>query len=725
MLDPVTAVIVLTMVLPAIIGKCTDVATNQGMDAWKKQSAVGNALNEFVKTYNSKTLEEGLKKWVTSDEFTTSDIAKGKAWATADVVASFSNVTSIKSSPIASTELDELLCEFLIELAVQLELAEPAMRVRSDRARFLKIMARFDDQDKQADMRHKQILAKFDELTPAKVFSYEVTEQLTRLPAEIEPHSKIDTAMEHFKRGRVNKAKDELLALRTSLGTTELSDELKSRLANALGASYSKLEHLQPAHDEFQYALNYKRSRSNLSNLAAAKLNLGDLSGGLELSKKAFAVQPSNAFTIAIHVQALRLNGLHDEAQKIQNEHADLFEADANCLLALGQLAYDKGDYLGAKDHFEKAHSKAPYDAQMKLLIANCILKDIENPFQEVTPLDGALSTAAKDGLTKVMELVAEALDELKDNDYPINRIRAYEFQAAGRFLERDYENAEKACREILNLDSDNQLALLKMGFIAHSVRKDNKEAIGYFEQVKPELLAPMAVVAASAYIDEKEIKKAKACLAAFKQEAQRKKLWYCYAHEQIRVAAYDGTQEAAVEELLSEYHDNGDVLYAIGEYYKEQKNTGKALEYFALAKDSNNCTLKLFIPRMQAQTYFDAQLWEPAYKIYSSMPDIDKYQKDWYEYICTMANMPNQELLGSAGSQARQARERNGGALIPIISEIEALAKMEKFCNPREALRLLIPIYNDLEHSPQTLYLIQIANLRCGRNANNLDIPN
>lgn len=217
MLDPETAAFALTMLLPAIIGKCTDVATNQAMDAWKKQSAVGNALNEFVKTYNSKVLEEGLRKWVISDEFTTSDVPKGKTWAPADVVASFSTVTSIKSSPIANTELDELICEFLIELAVQLELAEPAMRVRSDRARFLKIEARFDDQDKQADMRHKQILSKLDELTPTKVFSYEVTEQLTRLPAEIEPHSQIDTAMEHFKRGRVNKAKDELLALRTSL----------------------------------------------------------------------------------------------------------------------------------------------------------------------------------------------------------------------------------------------------------------------------------------------------------------------------------------------------------------------------------------------------------------------------------------------------------------------------------------------------------------------------
>lgn len=112
----------------------------------------------------------------------------------------------------------------------------------------------------------------------------------------------------------------------------------------------------------------------------------------------------------------MRLNGLQDEAQKIQNEHADLFEADANCLLALGQLAYDKGDYLGAKDYFQKAQSKAPYDAQMKLLIANCILKHIENPLQEVTPLDGALSSSAKNGLATVMELVAEALDELKDN---------------------------------------------------------------------------------------------------------------------------------------------------------------------------------------------------------------------------------------------------------------------------------------------------------------------
>ncbi|MBK9619677.1 MAG: hypothetical protein IPO31_10915 [Candidatus Obscuribacter sp.] len=62
-------------------------------------------------------MEEGLKKWVTSDEFITSDIAKGKTWVPADVVASFSNVTGIQSSPIANTELDELICEFLIELA--------------------------------------------------------------------------------------------------------------------------------------------------------------------------------------------------------------------------------------------------------------------------------------------------------------------------------------------------------------------------------------------------------------------------------------------------------------------------------------------------------------------------------------------------------------------------------------------------------------------------------
>ena len=88
------------------------------------------------------------------------------------------------------------------------------------------------------------------------------------------------------------------------------------------------------------------------------------------------------------------------------------------------------------------------------------------------------------------------------------------------------------------------------------------------------------------------------------------------------------------------------------------------------------------------------------------------------------MANLANESMLGSAGSEARQAREANGGELISMISEIEALAKINKFGDPRGALKLLIPIYQTMLHSPQTLYFIRFANIKCGRNPNDLTIP-
>lgn len=301
---------------------------------------------------------------------------------------------------------------------------------------------------------------------------------------------------------------------------------------------------------------------------------------------------------------------------------------------------------------------------------------------------------------------------------------RALEYRVCVSFFEQDHEAAEIDCQKILETDKNNQIALLKLGFLALTVRNESAEAIRYFERVSDKNLLTMGVVIAGAYINIGDLEKAKSHLNAFKREAEKKKLWYVLAHEKLRIAEIENTVDDVISQLLAEYSSKGDVLFAIAELYKRRGNTRKALELFEEAIRSAECTLRLFIPRLKAQTYYDAGLWTAAASAYESISDLRNNEKDWFEYIAALANIEDKSMLGSAGVEAKNARISKGGEVIPVISEIEATAELIKFNEPRKALRLLIDLWKTHPHSSITEQLIKAANTKIGRDPMDLSAP-
>jgi tetratricopeptide (TPR) repeat protein len=734
MMDPTTATFVLTMVLPGVIAKCIDVSTNLGMDKWKNATAIGNAVNTFTATLPSHRSEmaKALRTWLQSDAFATKAKEEGRAWPIDQAIQLFREVTGIESSPVAEMSLDEVIGEFLIELAVQFEVVDPRARIRSERARFIQIMDRLSVIDSRVDNvqesireTSRQILARLDENKSPTIFSYEVQDAEDRLPAEAELHSRIDVAVEHLEHGKVTKARDLLLTIRLEIGSSsDKTAYLRSRIACNLGVCYMRLELVAEARDEYQQALNLRATRLNYSNLAAAALNLNEQSVSLMLSRQAMGFPKTNGRTVAIHLQVLYRNGLTDELAELLATHEDLCKADPDCLLALGQLKYDQTDFIGARGYFEKARVKAPYDSQLYLLCANCILKNIETPFQTNTPLDGKLAPETSNLLKEANKLIEEALALTNENDFALTHNRALEFRASAAFLEMNYEAAEADCQKILKTDPDNQIALMKLGYLALLLRNDSAESIRHFELVTANNLAPMAVLAAGAYINLGDIAKANAALAVFKEEAEKRRLWYVYAYETIRIAIIENREDEALSGLLAEYPTNGDVLYAVAEAYKRRKETKKTLELLEQASLAEECTLKSYIPRIKAQTYFDAGLWTAASETYEGMPNLRKFKQDWYEYIAALANIEDKSMLGTAGTEAKNARMENDGEVIPVISEIEAAADILKFNDPRKALTLLIPLWQNHPHTPMTEQFLRLANMRIGRKPLDLSDP-
>ena len=433
----------------------------------------------------------------------------------------------------------------------------------------------------------------------------------------------------HLKRGKVYRAIELLLSIRDTLrGLTSSSAYLRSRIAGSLGDCYLRLEKLTDAKDEYQSALNARATRLNYSNLAAAMLNLNEKTKAFELSEAAMSCAKTNGRTLAIHLQVLWQNNFRDEAEELIEKHGLFCQADPDCLLAIGQLKYDERDFIAAKGYFDKACAKAPYEAQLHLLSANCLLKRLEETLLDCTPLDGKLSPEMLPDLNECKELIRVALSIVQGNDFPLTLNRALEFRVCASFFEMDFASAEADCSKILETDSENQIALIKLGYLALLERKDSAVAIRYFEKVSPKTIAPMAVVAAEAYINVGDIEKAKAALSTFQSEAKKRKLWYVYAHESIRLASIEGTEEEALARLQANYPLNGDVLYAVAEVYKRQKDTKKTLELLEKAKDATECTLRSSIARLKAQTYFDAQLWRAAADTYEAMPDFEDTNK-------------------------------------------------------------------------------------------------
>ncbi|MBX3152722.1 hypothetical protein KF728_21370 [Candidatus Obscuribacterales bacterium] len=726
MLDPVTTTWVMTMLLPGVIGKCTDVVVNHGMAEWKKHSAVGNAIDELKKRLPSHQDEiaDALSDWACSNSFCDGVKNHGANWKLPDAVESFKQNSKLSFGLPADYTLEQLVGNFFFELGIQLEAIDQTLRLREERDRWKALLDRMGNIEAVGSKLEQRMLAQEEALSriadnPLITLSQEKHDSDERLPEERGYHSDIDAAASHLNRGKVKKALEELLHVRREVGKSkQSSDGLQSRLCAYIGDCYARMEQFSGACDEFQKALNYKISRSNYSNLSLAKLNLDQVTEAISLSRKAIAMDKMNGRTAAILVHALSLGGLESECQDFMEDNQTLFDSNPDCLMTAGQIEYDKKNYEGAKDFFEKARKKAPYSPYPALASANCSLKMVDEPVQDCTPLDGLLTVEQKARLSEVQALVKEVLDLSEKDDFDNVRLRALEYRVCAHYLSMSYEDAESDCKAILELSPKNQIAALKLGYLTMIQGQNSAEAIKYFEMVEPGNLAPAAVVSAGAYIDVGDLEKAEQQLAIFEKNMDQKKLWYVFAHEYIRLAKLKSNETEALAYLLEKYSDNGDVLFAVAEYYQEKNDAVNALIALKNAVSCKKLTLQNYIYRLKARIYTQERLWNEAANAFELMPNLREFQYDWHNYITTLANFPNNKMLASAGVEAKQARLKNNGNVIPVITAIEACAKLAKTNEPEEALDLLLRLKADGDQSSLTNDLLREANRQLGRDA-------
>lgn len=347
-MDPITTTIVLTMALPGVIGKCIDVSTNFGMEKWKSFSALESAISSFSKRLPSHVSESAtaLRTWIKSDTFATKARQAGTNWPLNDAITSFCEATGLSDSPVPGMTIEELIGEFLIELSIHFQVLDPKLRIKTERKQFVQLMTAVSSIHSDITKLQKQteqICAHLEETKSPTIFSYEMHDSEDRLPEEADFHSRIDTAVAHLKRGKVQQATEDLIQIRQDVGArSTASSYLTYRVAGNLGDCYSRLEQLAEAKSEYQRALNAKATRLNYSNLSAAMLNLDENAEALELSRKAMGFEKTNGRTVAIHMHALNQNGLVDELAQLKNRHQQLCDADPDCLLALGQIKYDE-----------------------------------------------------------------------------------------------------------------------------------------------------------------------------------------------------------------------------------------------------------------------------------------------------------------------------------------------------------------------------------------------
>lgn len=476
------------------------------------------------------------------------------------------------------------------------------------------------------------------------------------------------------------------------LGAQEiLEDLLKSnalnklelaKLHNLLGICKLFQENYDEAARAFETSIGLERTPAALANASQAALLLDDPKNAWELVSEAFSLRQSIKI-LAIYMLVAQACGRRVElAKQLWAKRAEV-KLSEDCLLALGQLAFDKRHIEKARRYYVNALRLNDANAQANFQMSKTIMVPLLESFRGNPPIYGRLSRLDLQKVQKAETHLSKAIETLKTTDLHKNLSRALAFRGALKTMQWRTQEAEKDLRSAIDTDSDNTNARLNLGRVF---------IVGDSWQNAIDILLPLAgksleadLFLGESYFRMQRLDKAVEYLERGCTTDQHTSLYYqsfdrlLEAHHKLGHKQDVNRQKEQVSQLSKA---EPEAIYVLAKQARREGDFATAIAFYQLAASTIQGTMSHWVRREMAQYQFDEAIekgrrndmtgsirlfQEAAQSIRPLVGQEDT--PELREYIVALANG---RKLERAAKLARVLRLRYGEA-IPTISQIEA----------------------------------------------------
>ena len=499
---------------------------------------------------------------------------------------------------------------------------------------------------------------------------------------------RVDGARDLLRDGHLNKAREKLLAVRSSLpDRLDGAADVRFRIALNLGVCYLEGGQLEMAEAEFNAGLHERPGDVKaLTNLAVLEVARGNAARALELASKAVEANSADPTANAALVRALTLNQRWTDIEKLSAGLVEL-EKEPHLLLAFGQASLQRDDFDRAREFFKQLASLTPSDGAAHLCLGLSICEPVLRRLRKETPLPWRMTPEDLRALREARDAFDVAVTAFRQHDNPERLFAALSNRGAVRALVDGPQAALVDCDAALALgiERDQTLSnrarmLMRLGRYA--------EAASALEDVSAEAESrSTAAMRAAAYrlagasqraLDT--LKNADVSGSSPESLNNLEQLLAAYRAVGMREEA-----EAVITRASEGAGDNPDVLAIIAEYRHAEGNQAEAVKLLESTLSSGPPEGRARRAWLLGRFLQEANEHSRAATIYDEFigPEADEEAKSRYVVTLFNAGRPLDAL-------ARAQEYRGTGAPLPVITDVESvvLENMGDFAAARRCLR-------------------------------------
>jgi tetratricopeptide (TPR) repeat protein len=528
-------------------------------------------------------------------------------------------------------------------------------------------------------------------------------------------HHRVSLARDLLREGHANSARTRLLEIRAELGRMPSSAELRFRIAINLGVSALELGDLTEAEGEFSMALReVPENPKALANLSLLSLLKGDSATAVTQAERAHALDSTDAGATAALIQALARAG---EFRRLD----ELIEADEKISTnprvtsALGQAAFERGDYENAAAFLEKAIGADGTDGPSHLWLGTVLWRRDQIKILADPPLPTRVDPDDRALLERAESLLTRAAEIFQAYDNPERRCAALANRAAVRsFLGRPAD-ALADCNQSLALGPPRDETLANRGRLLLALDRPSEAIDAFNSIVDTKERAATAPLLASAYLRSRLPSKAAAVLEPIRH-AEGTPDHDIMVAEQLILAYVAMDEPFRAESVLAELQAAMPSHPGVASIVAQRRMAeGKAEEAISVLQETASKTTGRradWIRLQLATLYQGTGRNEEAAALYDQL--VDDATPDTEIKCRYVVSLYNAGRYRDALERAQ--RYRGDGPAIPVISEIESLV-LERSGDLRGARQILEQLSEETAVTPGHLVRLSMYNLRLGDN--------
>jgi tetratricopeptide (TPR) repeat protein len=533
----------------------------------------------------------------------------------------------------------------------------------------------FLERERHPILKPGKFLSVFEQ-TPGQLIQFaDVIEK--RLPLERHLHAIVDSSRQLIDDGSISKAVEVLNKLESDLRfKRNVSAHLRSRISTNLGVCYLMQDNIVEAKIRFERALELDSSAGiTWANRANLGVTLNDSATDiLNWSTQGFEIAPDDPRVLAVHLIALHGAGKDDEVADFVNGNGKTIEGSVDCLIALGQNAFDLNDFVQAEHYYAAAAEHNRRRGQAKILLASAISRPVMLALKEKLPVE-YIEAHYADAFERALQQLDAALSS--EEEFTSARRHALNQKAQLLLVRGENDKALLCCDEVLANRPDDPLALTMKGLML-SDKNDFAGARAVLEKVQGEQSTEAKAILVKVYgrLGLQELAR-KACsesesLEFFRVTNLGQMLGFQHDWGNIDAVA------ALKEKLLEASEESGEACYWLAVQSGRENNATSESEFLRAAIEKTSGQLRIRFRREYAGIYAERGQFNYAAELYEKLYEETKKRDDLKLWLWALKSS------GGGPKAAMLARKERTSAqkAIPGITDFE-LYELERQAGP------------------------------------------